>query len=216
MMSRMRHDLLQPAAAMKILLRSLKGDMAPEKREKIIGALTDSVDELNHVVETIIDHQMMANDLIEAAPQACNLSAWLSTLLDTHRNKFAEAGIDLQSDVIATHVETDPILLDVIVSNLLSNAFEFTQNGFVRVSMRITSNGAMIEIADSGIGISADDLPKISKPYFVKNAEHARTLVRLGLGLARSEEAAKLLGARLEIDSAGQNRGTCARIILPN
>jgi signal transduction histidine kinase len=114
----------------------------------------------------------------------------------------------------------EPILSDEarlrqILLNLLSNAVKFTPaGGRVTVTTRRRHNRLVIEVADTGIGISADDLPKAMAPFGQVDSSLARNYEGTGLGLPLAKRLTELLGGTFRIDSiVGQ--GTRVQIGLP-
>ncbi len=114
----------------------------------------------------------------------------------------------------------EPILCDEtrlrqIVLNLLSNAVKFTPaGGRVTIAARRDHDGVIVEIADTGIGISADDLPKAMAPFGQVDSSLARSHEGTGLGLPLAKRLTELLGGTFRIDST-VGQGTRVRISLP-
>ena len=99
---------------------------------------------------------------------------------------------------------------------LVSNAVKFTEEGgIVRISTTTTPSGGLtISIADSGIGISADDLPRIMEPFEQADSSLARNYEGLGLGIPLARAFVRLHDGDIDIESA-LGQGTTARISLP-
>lgn len=111
----------------------------------------------------------------------------------------------------------DPEKLLTIVSNLLSNAFKFTDQGqSVTLSLEISSSGkeAVIRVEDSGIGISEAHLDKIFDRFYQADSSMARTYEGSGIGLALARELASLMKGSLRVKSK-ENEGTCFTLSFP-
>ena len=99
--------------------------------------------------------------------------------------------------------------------NLIANAIKFTEpGGVVRVSARVAGGNVELSVADNGIGIAEQDLPKLGNPFVQANNAYGRGRDGTGLGLSVVSGLAELHGGRLELDSA-LGEGTTATIILP-
>ena len=103
-----------------------------------------------------------------------------------------------------------------MVWNLLSNAIKFTpKGGRVQVRLRRVDAQAVIEVADSGPGISPEFLPHVFERFRQGDASTTRSHVGLGLGLAIVRHLVELHGGTVEASSAGEGRGATFSVHLP-
>jgi len=108
----------------------------------------------------------------------------------------------------------DPVRIKQVILNLLGNAIKFAQSGTVSI-LAMCENGAMaIQVQDDGIGISAEDLAHITKPFFQARAHSTLTHAGTGLGLSISRKIIEQHGGTLTIESA-LGRGTTITISFP-
>ncbi|HEU0186457.1 MAG TPA: ATP-binding protein, partial [Gallionellaceae bacterium] len=98
-------------------------------------------------------------------------------------------------------VYSDPYLLERILRNLISNAIRYTNSGAVRVRCREDEGEIYLEVTDTGIGISAENLPHIFDEYFQASNPQRDRRLGLGLGLAIVRRLGVLLGCRIEVKS---------------
>lgn len=125
-----------------------------------------------------------------------------------------EQGVTLTGEASGT-LQGDPDLLRQALANLVANALEATPaGGMVRVRVEARDGQAELEVADTGRGIPADELPRLADRFFrtAEALEHKRP--GTGLGLAIVQSIARLHGGELRITSE-EGRGTTARLLFP-
>jgi two-component system, OmpR family, sensor kinase len=109
----------------------------------------------------------------------------------------------------------DRSLLRRAIDNLLDNAQKYSDpDAPVRLCTRVENGAAVIEVEDSGAGISEQDLPNLFRPFFRGDRSRTRATGGVGLGLALARRIVEAHGGRLEIASR-VGEGTTARIALP-
>ena len=112
-------------------------------------------------------------------------------------------------------LQADADGLRTILDNLLDNALKYTPaGGRVRVRWRQENGMAVIEVADTGIGIPAVHLPRIFERFHRVDKARSRDLGGTGLGLAIVKHLAQVFGGKVEVDST-EGHGTTFRVLLP-
>lgn len=104
-------------------------------------------------------------------------------------------------------------MYEMVVLNLLSNAFKFTHEGTIEVSLRATDTGIELTVADTGIGIAEDQLLRVFERFHRVEAARARTHAGIGIGLALVRELVQLHGGEIGIQSE-LGRGTRVTVAL--
>ena len=133
------------------------------------------------------------------------------------RSKSAAKGVALAQagDPDSPLLRADARRLKQAVLNLLTNAIKFTPaGGSVEVATRRSDAGMVLTVSDTGIGIAAEDLEHVTKPFVQVGNWLARKHEGAGLGLAITKSICELHGGTLVLESA-VGRGTIARITLP-
>lgn len=129
--------------------------------------------------------------------------------------RFAEAGIGFELDATPVWVEGNAGRLEQIVANLLSNALRYTQTGgSVRLGIERAGGDAILEVADTGIGIAPDELRHIFTRFWRGDPSRSPATGGTGIGLAIVRELVRAHGGRIDVDSA-VDRGSRFRIVLP-
>ncbi|MFZ5576266.1 MAG: ATP-binding protein [Pseudomonadota bacterium] len=117
---------------------------------------------------------------------------------------------------LPANVTTDPVRAKQILLNLISNAIKFTEQGQVSLRVRHDAVGGrlVIEVVDTGIGISAEQLVRLFQAFSQADASTTRRFGGTGLGLALSKQLAEMLGGSICVDSA-PGRGSRFTVTLP-
>jgi hypothetical protein len=111
----------------------------------------------------------------------------------------------------------DPVRLHQVVMNLVSSAVKFTPpQGRVDVLLRRVGTEAELVVRDTGIGISADELPRIFDRFHQVDRSNTRRHGGLGLGLAIARHLVELHGGSVRAESAGRDLGACFTVRLPS
>jgi two-component system phosphate regulon sensor histidine kinase PhoR len=112
-------------------------------------------------------------------------------------------------------VVADKDKLAAAITNLVSNAIKYTPDGGkVTVAIEADNSHVLFAVQDSGIGVSPEDLPKLGEKFFRSGDDRVQSIVGSGLGLAFSQEVARLHGGRISIRSQ-LHQGSCFTLELP-
>ena len=138
------------------------------------------------------------------------------TTADQMKLLAEEKRISLTSDGSEpVEVEADPSRLKQVVVNLLDNAIKYTpEGGSVSISVTRRDDHAILEVADSGLGISADDLPHVFERFYRADKARSRQMGGTGLGLSIVRSICQAHGGRVTVNSA-EGRGSLFRVQLP-
>jgi signal transduction histidine kinase len=113
-------------------------------------------------------------------------------------------------------VRADPDAIDRVLQNLLSNAVKYSpRGGVVTVAARVVDGGAVeLAVADEGIGIPAEALPRVFDKYVRIPSPETTTVRGLGLGLSLVRSLVEAHGGRI-VASSEVGKGSCFRLVLP-
>ncbi|MDO3379463.1 ATP-binding protein [Geoalkalibacter halelectricus] len=168
------------------------------------------------LVNTLLDFARIEAGRIDANYQPTDLSRLTADLASVFRSAVEKAGLSLVVDCapLSEKVYVDRGMWEKIVLNLLSNAFKFTFEGEIAISVRQLGNEVELAVRDTGTGIPDSELPQIFERFhYVKNPR-ARTHEGTGIGLALVKELVKLHAGRIEVESR-LGEGTTFRVRLP-
>ena len=151
---------------------------------------------LLRLVNALLDFSRIEAGRSQAAYEPTDLAQLTGELASVFRSAIERAGMRLVIDCppLPEPVYIDRDMWEKIVLNLLSNAFKFTFRGQITVSLRADGQQAELRIEDTGIGVPADQLPRLFERFHRVESARGRTHEGSGIGLALVQELAKLHG----------------------
>jgi two-component system sensor histidine kinase BaeS len=233
------NDLARTLGEQEALRRRLTADMAHELRTPLatlqshLEALIDGVwepdparlaglhEETLRITRLMTELESLARvegDSASLRKVPTDLSALVGGIVRNHELPFDRKGVGLRfaagPGVEGASISVDPDRLSQAVINLLANALEFTPSGG-SVEVRVTATGTGYEIAvrDTGIGISAEDLPRIFERFYRVDASRSRETGGTGIGLAIARAIVEAHGGTISAESE-PGRGSTFRITL--
>ncbi len=167
------------------------------------------------LVNSLLDFSRIEAGRVQSSFEPVDIGALTGDLASTFRAAIEGAGIEfrVECDAVAP-VYVDREMWEKIVLNLLSNAFKFTFKGRIALRLRSAQGQALLELEDTGVGIPAQELPRIFERFHRIEGSAGRTQEGSGIGLALVQELVKLHGGSVDVASQ-LNQGTTFRVRLP-
>lgn len=208
------HDLRQPLHALSLLVSLLRRRYHAEDDLQIIAPIENATQALKEMLDTLLDISKLDANIIVPQKQSIPFASLQARLDSEFRMQLQSKGLDLRIRPSAAHIYTDPTLLMAILRNLLTNAGHYTEHGGILLAGRLRQGQLLIQVWDTGHGISAAEQEKIFDEYYqVSNPERDRNK-GLGLGLAIVNRIANLLEHPLRLSSR-VGRGTMFEVAVP-
>ena len=204
------HDLRQPMHAMGLFAGALRQKKLDTDTRRIVASINDSVDALEEQFSQLLDQSRIESGAIEVRAQCFAVNELYRKLRLRFEPLAFEKGLCLRFRGGAKLVHTDPLLLDRIVSNLVSNAIRYTRDGTVLVGCRRRGERLLLQVWDTGEGIHEQDQQRVfNEPYRwpdmrLEDAPHRQ---RQGLGLSIVRGLSELIGAPVSLRSS-RGRGS--------
>jgi cell cycle sensor histidine kinase DivJ len=187
------------------------------RRQEYAKLINDSGNHLLTVVNGILDMSKLETGDFELSPEPFGPAQVIGNCCDLLALKARENGIELSRRLPDSLPEliADKRSFKQILLNLISNAVKFTERGG-RVTVGATAgiSEIVVTVEDTGVGISAEDLPKIGRPFFQARGTYDRRHDGTGLGLSIVRGLVDLHGGSFEIASE-VGKGTCFTARLP-
>jgi two-component system phosphate regulon sensor histidine kinase PhoR len=202
------HELKTPLASIKAYAETLIDGALddPNVNRRFLQQIDEQADRLNMLVQDLLSLARLESgqDVFHHAPMV--LSAALRTLFESQRGRAEAKGLEyeLAIDPAADGavVTADGEAIRQVLDNLIDNAIKYTpEPGRVRVSMRLQGATAVLEVADTGIGIPHDEQSRVFERFYRIDKARSRELGGTGLGLSIVKHIVNTLGGTITLQS---------------
>ncbi len=213
------HELRNPLAPIRNglqLLRLSGGNGVPG--EKARAMMERQLDQMVRLVDDLMDVSRINQGKIELRKERIDLAAVLTTAIETSRPLIEAMGHQLEVVLPeqALEVEADLTRLAQVFSNLLNNASKYSERGgHITLIAERQGSDALVTVRDKGIGIAADQLPRIFEMFSQVKSALERSQGGLGIGLSLVKQLLEMHGGRIEARSDGPGRGSEFIVRLP-
>ncbi len=218
----MSHELRTPLNAIigfsEMIRQQYMGPVGSPKYVEYAGDIHDSGQHLLSIISDILDLAKAESGKLELNETVFDLNVVVKSTLKMFQQKADEDGVTL--DFTPTHgdfhVRADARLIRQVALNLVSNAMKFTPGGGkVSIHVFVSSDfGIALTVADTGIGIAAENIDRVLRPFEQVESSLSRTHGGTGLGLPYSKKVVEIHGGTLKLSSK-INHGTTVRVSLP-
>ncbi|WP_165250914.1 PAS domain S-box protein [Paludisphaera soli] len=213
------HELRNPLAPVRNGMQILRlGPAAGEARERTLGMMDRQLAHLVRLVDDLMDVSRVTSGKVVLRRERVELREIVEAAVETSRQMIDGGGHEL-----VVRVPEGPLPLDAdrtrlvqVVSNLLNNAAKYTpQGGRIEVSAALEGAAVAIRVADDGIGVPAEMLPRIFDMFTQVGASLDRAQGGLGIGLTLVRRLVELHGGSVSAESAGAGKGSAFLVRLP-
>jgi PAS domain S-box-containing protein len=207
----MSHEIRTPMNGVIGMLKLLdgQGSSLTKKQRRYIGTAIKSAEALLTVINDILDFSKIEAGKLELESIEMEIGDVVSSVVQMFAGKARDKGVELLCVIdpdVPDRVMGDPIRLGQVLTNLLGNAFKFTEQGEIAVSVELRDAGGpdavvRLSVRDSGIGIPPGDIPCLFQPFSQADSSTTRTYGGTGLGLAICKRLTELMGGRIGVES---------------
>ena len=219
-LANMSHELRTPLNAIngfsEIMAGEMFGPLGDKRYKEYCQDILNSGQHLLALINDVLDMAKIEAGKMQMRFEPIDLEELCQDAVRLMRGRAEEADIKLSSELGAdTGLQADYRALKQVLLNLLSNAIKFTpRGGKVSVKAGVEAGWAYISVTDTGIGISAEDLPRLAQPFEQVETKHARATQGTGLGLALTKSLVEMHNGRFEMTSA-PGEGTTVTVVIP-
>lgn len=209
------HELRTPLTVTRTQIEAIADGILEPTPERL-NLCVNEMQRLGGLIENVEALSRLEGEAMAIHTDITNMKEFLEPVLEYFRPVFEKSGIkfsgELESDLTC---EIDREKFRHVIDNLLSNAMRYTNSGGeVNVKLCRRSHEVIIEVRDTGIGISSKDLPNIFERFYRADESRARVTGGTGVGLAIVKAAVEAHGGKISVESV-KGEGSCFRISLP-
>ncbi|WP_114860407.1 PAS domain-containing protein [Azospirillum brasilense] len=195
------HDLRQPMQSLFLFSGALHGHVQGEKGIKALRLLESGLDALKGLLDSLLDVSRLDAGVVKPTLEDFPVALLLDHIAAGYAPVARGKGLDWTMEGCPLNIRSDRVLLGRMIRNLVENAIRYTERGSIVITCTVVDGRMRITVADTGIGISAEHLPRIFEEFHqVGNPERDRSQ-GLGLGLAIVQRIGQLLGHEVTVRS---------------
>jgi two-component system, OmpR family, phosphate regulon sensor histidine kinase PhoR len=212
------HELKTPLTAVRGFAETLlEAGIPEEQRRRFAETIRDNAERMQRIVDDLLDLSRIESGGWQPKQQRVDVGEVVRDTFTAMDGAAAAKGLHLVADVPseADSMTGDPTAVRQIVGNLVENAVRYTPSGSVMVRTRRDADGMWLEVQDTGIGISAEHLPRIFERFYRADAGRSRDQGGTGLGLAIVRHLVEAHGGRVEAASV-VGKGTTISVRFPD
>jgi len=211
------HDIQTPLGSVIGFSDLLKNTEINTKQQQYLDNIKHSSNYILKLVNDLVDFSKLENDRINIEKVSFNFKDLIENtckpLVPNAENKSIELNWDVE-DVLDDNFVSDPYRLKQILTNLISNAIKFTQEGSVEVIAKIEAENIVVSVIDTGIGIAKNKQKAVFKEFTQAHSGIEKKFGGTGLGLTIAKKMLRLLNGKITLDSQ-ENEGSIFTITIP-
>lgn len=215
----MSHELRTPLTSILGWARLLDSNQLSEKdKERAIHVIQRNAEAQSKLIEDLLDVSRIITGKLKIDFQPASFAAITESAINSIRPAADAKQLVLETEIdpAAGPILGDPARLQQVVTNLLSNAIKFTPaGGRIEVRLDRPNSGVRLEVKDTGIGISSEDLPHIFERFRQADSSNVRAHGGLGLGLAIVDYLVRQQGGSVSVESEGAGKGATFQVEFP-
>ena len=200
------HELRTPLTSIKGFVETLRNGAVsdPEKSLRFLEIIEKHTERLNRLITDLLNLSQIESGKIEMNLKPVNLVDVTSRVISNFKEIADQKGQKIKVNIppVLPHVLADEERIETVMENLLDNAVKYTpNNGEITVSAFEKDDGVQVEVADTGIGIPTNSLPRIFERFYRVDKARSRELGGTGLGLSIVKHIIETHGGKVRAES---------------
>ena len=207
-LANMSHEIRTPMTAILGYADLMLGENVGRTTREHVAVIKRNGEHLLKVIGDILDLSKIEAEKLQIEPTRCSPVQVVAEVASLMRTQAAAKQLKLKTELaqpLPETVLTDPLRLRQVLVNLVGNAIKFTDQGEVRLAVRLTSDsgrlGLCFDVTDTGIGMNEEQIGKLFQPFNQVDNSSTRKFGGTGLGLCISKHLAEALGGSIEVRS---------------
>jgi len=210
------HELRTPLSAIKGFseILSRDKDISEKERTEFIELIRTESTRMEVILNDLMIISKMDRLDYELSFRNIDIAQIIKECTGVLKNQIENKGLELSINVVNQELQLDKVKFTQVVMNIIKNAINYTDTGFINISGKIDKNSYILEISDSGIGINTENFENIFKRFYRVDKARSRDTGGSGLGLSISKNVIKKHNGEIHVESM-INKGTTFTIKLP-
>lgn len=215
MLDNLAHEMRTPLTSIRGYAEYvINARIDEQERKEALEYIISEAERMRHISERLLDEAFIRENGIK--PEPTDLSTLVFNAQKSLMPKAVEKEVLINTTAQSITVNCDPLLIGLVITNLTDNAIKACRkNGRVEINCRTEDGSVVVSVSDNGIGMSADQLERITEPFYRTDKSRSRSDGGTGLGLSLCDKIIRAHGAKL-IFSSLPGKGTKAFIIFTN
>ena len=211
------HELKTPLTAVSGFAETLLDDGIPaDQRRRFVETIRDNAMRMQRIVDDLLDLSRIESGGWRPNVTSVDVAGVVTAVFAEVEPRAASKGLSLTAEIApdATRVQADPTAFRQVITNLVENAVQYTREGGVTLRAHVREGGVVVDVVDTGVGISPEHLPRIFERFYRVDAGRSREQGGTGLGLAIVRHLVDAHGGRVE-SSSTVGSGTTISVTFP-
>ncbi len=218
-LAQMSHEIRSPLNAVlnfHYLIKEETKDILNDNLELSFEAIESASHRIVRTIDMILNMSELQLGTYELTLRKMNITESLNKLAKEYKKNAQRKNIELRTNIELNDpiISTDDYAFNQIFANLIDNAVKYTEKGYVKINALTLNNKIIIEIEDSGTGISEDFLPYLFEPFSQEEQGYSRKFEGSGLGTALIKKYCDIINADISVKSR-KGEGSIFTVTLP-
>ena len=201
------HELRTPLSIIKegvsLVLDGVIGEISPTQN-KVLATSRNNIDRLSRIINSLLDISKIESGKVELKKKAVDLKVLIKNVVALFETKARERGLEIKvslppEEKLNLCLDEDRIIQ--VFTNLIGNSLKFTERGYIGISVVDKGSEFEFTVSDTGIGISAEDLPKVFRKFMQFGRVAGNGEKGTGLGLSIAKGLIELHDGRIWVES---------------